>query len=470
MSLVDEKSNLYDYDLERAILSALINNEEAFGEISHMITPEDFHLQGHKEVYQAIISCVNNNEPIGLAFIKKYLGSRYNEQILVDIIATGSLIDTPCYAKELREKSIRRELMKIAHKIPAAITEPIEAKDIVDKISSEIYSLIENEQTGKIKSAHEIVIELAKQMKDLAERENNELIGLDTGFSYLNHLTRGFKPGELIILAARPSMGKTTLAGNFMQAALNAGKGVVMFSLEMSAVDIMKRMLSSYTAINQTEIINASFANNDDWTRFGDACEEMTKKKFWVHDSGFVTINQIRTSLRKLKVKHDEISLCVIDYIGLMTSASQFSDRHLQIAEISRGLKLLARELQIPIIALSQLNRNLEARTNKRPMLSDLRESGAIEQDADIILFVYRDDVYAEIAENERRQAWINAGKDINEYRPQYQPNPNEAEAEIIIGKNRNGGLGTIKVAFQKNISRFCETHSTPVETAEFQG
>ena len=265
-------------------------------------------------------------------------------------------------------------------------------------------------------------------------------------------------------------MGKTTLAGNFMQAALNAGKGVVMFSLEMSAVDIMKRMLSSYTAINQTEIINASFANNDDWTRFGDACEEMTKKKFWVHDSGFVTINQIRTSLRKLKVKHDEISLCVIDYIGLMTSASQFSDRHLQIAEISRGLKLLARELQIPIIALSQLNRNLEARTNKRPMLSDLRESGAIEQDADIILFVYRDDVYAEIAENERRQAWINAGKDINEYRPQYQPNPNEAEAEIIIGKNRNGGLGTIKVAFQKNISRFCETHSTPVETAEFQG
>ena len=141
MSLVDEKSNLYDYDLERAILSALINNEEAFGEISHMITSDDFHLQGHKEIYQAIISCVNNNEPIGLAFIKKYLGSRYNEQILVDIIATGSLIDTPCYAKELREKSIRRELMKIAHKIPTAITEQIEAKDIVYKISSEIYYL-----------------------------------------------------------------------------------------------------------------------------------------------------------------------------------------------------------------------------------------------------------------------------------------------------------------------------------------
>lgn len=460
--------NLYDLDLERAILSAIIYSEDAYSEVSFFINENDFYLPGHKEIYKAIIDCVNHDEPIETAFIKKYLGKNYNEQIFADVLSAGSLIDIEKYGEELKEKSVRRELLAIAHRIPALINEPSDAKDIVDKINGEIYALVDNTKNGKIKEAKEIIHDLALEMKELSENPNRDLIGLDTGFNYLNAYTKGFKPGELIILAARPGMGKTTLAVNFIQKALDDDKGVVFFSLEMGATEVMKRMLSAKTSLPFSEVQNASFSSKDDWTRFSDACEEMSNKKLFVHDSGYVNIHQIRTALRKLKSKHEEISLCVIDYIGLMMSSSNYNERHLQIAEISRGLKLLARELDIPILALSQLNRGVESRTNKRPMLSDLRESGAIEQDADMIMFVYRDSVYAEQAENERKQAWINDGKDINEYEPKFVPNKIEEEAEIIIGKNRNGELGSVKVVFQKQCSRFVENSLSPVDTAEF--
>ena len=210
--------------------------------------------------------------------------------------------------------------------------------------------------------------------------------------------------------------------------------------------------------------------DDDEFSRFNDACNDMLDKQLFVYDSGYVNIHQIRTQLRKLKAAHADISLCVIDYIGLMTSSSTYNERHLQIAEISRGLKLLARELNMPIVALSQLNRGLESRANKRPMLSDLRESGAIEQDADVILFVYRNDFYAEQEEKEREERARNEGR---EYERKFMPNANEEKAEIIVGKNRNGTLGTVEVVFQKQFTRFVDnsfTPSEPVEAVEFQG
>ena len=263
-------------------------------------------------------------------------------------------------------------------------------------------------------------------------------------------------------------MGKTAFALNVIQHTLDIDKGVVFFSLEMPASHLMMRMISAKTSVPLSNILTGKM-DDDELSRFGDACDYMMSKKLFVYDNSYVNIHQIRTQLRKLKSKHEEISLCVIDYIGLMMSSSSFTERHLQIAEISRGLKLLARELNIPVIALSQLNRGLESRANKRPMLSDLRESGAIEQDADIILFVYRGDHYAQIEEDERKEKWLNDGKAIENYEPKFVRNANEEKAEIIVGKNRNGALGTVEVAFQQNYTRFIDASTNPISETEFK-
>ena len=309
------------------------------------------------------------------------------------------------------------------------------------------------------------MVEELKRQKALA---GSELVGLDTGFRFLNDCTKGLKPGELIIIAARPGMGKTAFALNLMMKTLQSGKGVVFFSLEMPSVQLMYRILSALSSIPLSDIMSAKLSDGD-WTRFNDACDAVLNMPLFVYDSGYVNIHQVRTQLRKLKSADANIELCVIDYIGLMTSTSNYSERHLQIAEISRGLKLLARELNIPIIALSQLNRSLEARSNKRPMLSDLRESGAIEQDADIILFVYRDEVYKEQMERERISRLEAEGKDAGE--PVFRRNDYQEKAEIIVGKNRSGEAGrTIEVGFQGRFTRFVDTSfgGEPSESAIF--
>lgn len=462
-------SNLYDLDMERAIFSSIFYSEDSFSEIHGLINENDFYLKAHSDIYKAILECVNSDEPIDFTFVKKWLGKNYNEEVFNDIISTNSLIDIQKYAHELKEKSIRRSLINIAHKIPNKVNENEPSKDIVDGISSEIYALVDGKKGGMVKQSDEVIHELMVEMKKQKEAADKNLVGLDTGFRYLNEYTKGFKDGELIIVAARPGMGKTAFVLNAIQKTLNIGKGVVFFSLEMPATHLMMRIISANTSIPLSNILTAKM-DDEEFTRFGDACEDMMHKKLFFYDNNYVNIHQIRTHLRKLKAKHEEINLCVIDYIGLMMSSSNFSERHLQIAEISRGLKLLARELNMPIIALSQLNRGLEARSNKRPMLSDLRESGAIEQDADVILFVYRSDVYAEQEEKERQERWINEGKDPASYEPKFVANANQEKAEIIVGKNRNGSLGTVEVEFQKQFTRFVDSSFNPIQDTSFDG
>ncbi|WP_407643640.1 replicative DNA helicase [Campylobacter portucalensis] len=461
-------SNLYDLDMERAIISSIFYSEDGYSEIQGLINEKDFYLKGHSDIFRAINDCVKNDEPIDFAFVKKRLSNKYDEQIFSDVIAANSIIDIVKYANELKEKSVKRSLIKLAHKIPSKVNENIASKDMVDEISANLYSLIENFQSGNIKESPQIISELLEEIKKQKQNLDKDLVGLDTGFRYLNEYTKGFKEGELIIVAARPGMGKTAFVLNLMQKSLNLGKGIVFFSLEMPASQLMMRLISAITSISLSNILTAKMTD-DEFTRFGDACNDMLEKKLFVYDESYVNIHKVRTELRKLKSKHEEISLCIIDYIGLMTSSSNFSERHLQIADISRGLKLLARELKIPIIALSQLNRGLESRANKRPMLSDLRESGAIEQDADVILFVYRGDVYAQQEEDERREKWINEGKSIQDYQPKFVPNANGEKAEIIVGKNRNGALGSVEVTYQKEFTRFIDGSFGAVFENSFQ-
>ena len=452
-------ANLYDLDMERAILSSLLQNEDAYGELSEIISVGDFFYKPHADIYEAIVKCSSHNEPIAPSFVKKWLAERYDDGAFTEVVATSGVVDAPKYALELREKSIKRSLIKVAHEIPSMVNEAVRSKD-----SSKIYELIDEERHGGIKKSHEIIADVVEELKRQKALAGLELVGLDTGFRFLNDCTKGLKPGELIIIAARPGMGKTAFALNLMMKTLQSGKGVVFFSLEMPSVQLMYRILSALSSIPLSDIMSAKLSD-DDWTRFNDACDAVLNMPLFVYDSGYVNIHQVRTQLRKLKSADANIELCVIDYIGLMTSTSNY----LQIAEISRGLKLLARELNIPIIALSQLNRSLEARSNKRPMLSDLRESGAIEQDADIILFVYRDEVYKEQMERERISRLEAEGKDAGE--PVFRRNDYQEKAEIIVGKNRSGEAGrTIEVGFQGRFTRFVDTSfgGEPSESAIF--
>lgn len=452
----------FDLDLERAILNSCLCSEDAYASIAGDISSNDFSLKAHQDIFKAILSCVSNNEPISISFIKKH--KKIDEQVLSEIIATPSIVDIISYANELREKSIKRQLLNLAHIIPSKINETKPVSQIADEINKEIFDLTNRVNANDIKDVDIVISELLEEFEKQKKLANKDVIGLNTGFSELNKKTKGFKDGELIIIAARPGMGKTTLCLNFMEKVLKDNKGVVMFSLEMPSTQIMQRLLSAKTSIPLQKIITADL-NDDEWSRIGDACEEYSKKKLYIYDSGYASITDIRAILRRLKSMDHDISLCVVDYIGLMMGNSNFNDRHLQVSEISRGLKLLARELNMPIIALSQLNRSLENRSNKRPMLSDLRESGSIEQDADTILFVYRDEVYREQEEKEKENK---ARAENKTYERKFYANPMQEDAEIIIGKNRNGPVGSVEVLFLKEKSSFIEKNN--FNSIEFKG
>ena len=449
-------SNLYDLDIERSILSSIFFNEDAFSEVFGIIDDKDFYLKAHADIFKAMMSCYSHDEPIDIGFVKKRLENNYNEEILSEILSLSALVDVEKYARELKDKSIRRNLLKIAVNVPKMVNEATPSKDLIDSVAQKIYELTDGVGSNRIKQMPEVIKTLVEKIAHQKDLENKDIVGLDTGFRYLNHYTKGFKDGEFIIIAARPAMGKTTFAISLISKIIQKGEAVVLFSLEMSSDDVAAKILSANTSIPLSNLMTASMSD-EEYDRLSAACQELSEQKLFIYDSGYVNIHQVRTQLRKLKADHNEIKLCVIDYLGLMTSSGNFSERHLQIAEISRNLKLLAMELKIPIIALAQLNRNLDSRSNKRPMLSDLRESGAIEQDADIIMFVYRDEVYAEQAQKEREARAAELGKEIAITPARPLKNENEEEAEIIIAKNRRGEIGTVKLIFQKHFARFVD-------------
>jgi replicative DNA helicase len=281
---------------------------------------------------------------------------------------------------------------------------------------------------------------------------NKHLIGETTGFEALDRRTTGFNAGDLIIIAARPAMGKTALVLNMALKNVEQGKGVIFFSLEMPAEQLMLRMLAAKTSIPLQNLRKGDL-DDQQWSNLSGAFDDLNTKKLFVDDGGSININQLRARVRKLaQNESNNIRLVIIDYLQLMQGTGN-KDRHQEVSDISRGLKMLAREMKIPIIALSQLNRGLENRPDKRPMLSDLRESGAIEQDADIIMFVYRDDVYKERDEARKEKEAKDKGED---YKSKFINKPEE-EAEVIIGKQRNGPIGTVKLNFQKALTRFVD-------------
>jgi replicative DNA helicase len=322
-------------------------------------------------------------------------------------------------------------------------------------VEQKLYEITQESVSEDFRPSEEITVAMMKEIERLKAMGNSKLIGVDTGFRNLNDRTRGFGKGDLVIVAARPAMGKTALVLNMALKAIERGEGVAFFSLEMPAEQLMLRMLSAKTSI-PLQALRVGDLRDEQWSQLSAAVDEMSQRKLFVDDGGYATIHHVRSKLRKLKSRHPEISIAIIDYLQLMSGDGGREGRQQEISEISRGLKQLARELQIPIVALSQLNRSLESRDNKRPMLSDLRESGAIEQDADIILFVYRDDVYREAQEKEREMKAKAEGK---EFTSTFQKK-SEEETELIIGKQRNGPTGTVDLVFQKRFTRFVDADS----------
>jgi len=442
---------LYNLDIERGILAAIIFDGANFESVAAILKAKDFYLPFHQDMFEAMESLYKKDYPIDEVMLKEELTKKgkFDEALMLEVITTAPIEMIETYAKEIKDKAIKRELLHFSNVIKQEVLENSDERaiDVVEDIQSKLFKIATESEDGDFKNA-DLISDLTLNYIKTQSEKDGLLTGIDTGFFDLNRMTSGFGEGDLVIIAARPAMGKTSFVLNIAANVLKDDKGVAIFSLEMPAEQLMLRMLSSYSSIPLQNIRTGSMSD-EDMSKITEAVDYFSTRKLFVDDNSMQTIHSVRSKLRKLKSLHPEISLIIIDYLQLMVGDSK--ERHIAVAEISRGLKMLARELKVPILALSQLNRGLESRPDKRPMMSDLRESGAIEQDADIIMFVYRDDVYKiREAKQKIKEAEQNGEKsDIVITEKEIE------EAEIIIGKQRNGPTGVVHLQFNKKFTRF---------------
>ncbi len=454
--------SVYALNIERAVLSSIFFNPELIEDVLGIVKPSDFYLFAHQKIFDVMEKLNQEDLPIDEEFIKKRVDKKeVDESIIIEILSSNPTPNVMAYVKEIKDGSVKRELSTLAtdiHKV--TIEEELPAPEAVDYIQNKLYKITTDSASSELKDMQTITYDTLEHIKKMKAQGNKYLIGETTGFDNLDRKTTGFNEGDLVIIAARPAMGKTSFVLNTALQNIERGKGVIFFSLEMPAEQLMIRLLASKTTIPLQNLRKGDL-NDAQWSATTKAMEELNTKKLFVDDNGSVNINQLRARVRKLAGNpENEIKMVIIDYLQLMQGTGN-KDRHLEVSEISRGLKMLAREMKLPILALSQLNRGLENRPDKRPMLSDIRESGSIEQDADIIMFVYRDDVYKERDEQRKEKEAKDKGEN---YKSAFINKPVE-EAEIIIGKHRNGPVGTVKLEFHKELTKFVdkdEPHGAP--------
>ena len=446
--------SIYSLNIERAVLSSILFNPDEIEDVLGVLKPKDFYLPAHQKIFAVMEKLHNEDMPIDEEFIRRRVNSKdVDDDILIEILSANPITNTLAYTREIKDASVKRELATLATTIKkVAIEDDIAATEAVDTVQNALYKITTDSASTELKDIHVITDDTLSYIKRMKELGGKHLIGETTGFYELDKKTTGFNDGDLIIIAARPAMGKTALVLNMALKNVEANKGVIFFSLEMPAEQLMLRMLAAKTSIPLQNLRKGDL-DDSQWSNLSGAFEDLNKKRLFVDDGGSVNINQLRARVRKLaQNKDNNISLVIIDYLQLMQGTGN-KDRHQEVSDISRGLKMLAREMKIPIIALSQLNRGLENRPDKRPMLSDLRESGSIEQDADIIMFVYRDDVYKERDEARKEKEAKDKGED---YKSTFTNKPVE-EAEVIIGKQRNGPIGTVRLDFHKALTKFVD-------------
>jgi len=427
----------HSLEAERALLGGLLQEPAALLHIADQLRAEDFFRPDHASLYELLVEMQGRGETVDLVTLprrldaegrpERYGGVPYVLELPGYAPSTANLDH---YSDTIRELSVLRRIIVASEDVQRrASTHSEQSRLLIESAIKELAALGQGNRSDTWGEISLIIDDEIKKIEALSQVDG-EVVGVTTGFNDLDHKLTGLRPGQLIILAARPGMGKTALALNMAQNAALYGKtGVAVFSLEMTRGELVGRMLTAHAMVDAGRVRTGNL-DQDEWTRLLDASDELRGTHVFIDDTPALPIGDLRARARKLKADHPSLGLIVIDYLQLMRGDDAKAPRIQQVGEISRGLKALAKDLELPVIALSQLNRGVESRQDKRPMLSDLRESGAIEQDADVILFIYRDEYY----------------------------NPDTSEpgvAEVIIAKQRAGSTGAVKLAFQGRYTRF---------------
>ncbi|MCW5197461.1 replicative DNA helicase [Buchnera aphidicola] len=431
----------HSIEAEKSVLGGLMLNNKKWNKIEKIVTEKDFFNPLHKIIFKEMKKLIHLNKPIDLITLSESFKNKKNFKNIINFTYlaeltknTFSISNIAFYANIIKEHAIMRKLISISKKISYLGHFPNgkNSKEILNYIESYFVKLSKNKiENNRPKNIKEILNITISNLEKLIKNPHKKITGIDTGYQDLNQKTFGLQASDLIIIASRPSMGKTTFAMNLCEnASMLYKKPILIFSLEMPSEQIMIKILSSLSRVDQTKIRTGNI-NDDEWSRISSTINILLKKKnIYIDDSSSLTPNEIRSRAYQIYKENNGLSLIMIDYLQLMNVPSFSENRTLEIAEISKKLKILAKELKIPIIALSQLNRSLEQRSDKRPINSDLRESGSIEQDADLIMFIYRDEIY-------------------------HQNTNLKGIAEIIISKQRNGPIGNIRLTFNGHFSRF---------------
>ncbi len=457
MATVKEKTNQgnllpQNIEAEEAVLGAILVNPEVITKVVETLKPESFYKPAHKYVYEAMLQLFNTNERIDLVSVSDVLsynskletvgGRAFINDLSYKTITTSNI---EYYARIVQEKAVKRALINAGSEIVSFGYDLNPIDESLEGAEKLIFDIASKKATTDLSHIKDLVLNTYEKIEYRYEHKD-ELLGLRTDFYELDTMTSGLQKSDLIILAARPSMGKTAFALNIAQnVAIKEKVPVAIFSLEMSKEQLVQRMLCSQAEVD-TQRLKTGNMQSKDWDKLASAMNDFAQAPIFIDDTSGCTLTDIRAKCRRLKMEQKDLGLIVIDYLQLMEGSGR-EERMQQISAISRGLKTLARELDVPVIALSQLSRAVESRTDKRPMLSDLRESGAIEQDADIVMFIYRDEYYKKGEEEDETVKAASKG-----------------ESEIIIAKHRNGPVGTVKLLFQGNITKF----KNPIKTDVF--
>ncbi len=432
------KGEPHDAEAERAVMGAVLLQNEALDEIAAVVQPADFYRVTHRAIYAAMVDIHAKKEPIDMLSLSNVLRARGELDDcggLVFLATLDALVPSMNaglrFARRVKDMATRRALIAASiASIEDAQDDALELDDVLNNAERKVLSVRDGRGSAvELVPIRAALIKEYREIERLYERQE-DVTGLPTGLADFDRITTGLQPGDLIILGGRPSMGKTAAGmGMAVHAAVKTGRPVVVFEQEMTEGSLIRRMFSSEGSIDGSRLRNGKLLQTD-WSKMANAAEKLAHTNLIVDESAGVTMSEIRSRTRRVRQRYGEIALIVVDYLGLLRPADPKMQREQQVATFARELKQLARELRCPVMALSQLNRGLESRADKRPMMSDLRESGAVEQDADLIVFAYRDEVY----------------------------NPNTKDkgiAELIVAKQRNGPTGTVRVAFQKPFVRF---------------
>lgn len=426
-------------EAEQSLLGGLMQDNEAWDKVADLVVAEDFYRKDHRLIFQAISALAEDGHPCDVVTVSEYLGNRSQldasgglEYLATLTNETPGAANARAYAKILRERATLRSLINAGNEIcgSAFSTDGRSASELVDEAERRVFEIAEMGSRGRVGfQSLKQILPAAVDRIDLLHQSGGDITGIPSGFTEFDKLTAGLQPGDLIIVAGRPSMGKTTFAVNVAEnAAIGARVPTAIFSMEMPSEQLAFRMIASLGRVDQSHLRTGKFPD-EDWSRINTAVQLMSDAPIFIDDSPGLSPTEIRARARRLKREAD-LGLIVVDYLQLMQVHGNTENRATEISEISRSLKSLAKELRLPIIALSQLNRGVEQRQDKRPVMSDLRESGAIEQDADLIVFIYREEVYK-------------------------PDTPRKGVADISIAKQRNGPIGEFPLTFVGRFTKF---------------